>query len=145
MLLTITTTYQPATDIGFLLHKHPDRFQSIDLSMGKAHIFYPEVSREKTSIALLLDIDPIDMVRGARNMNRGFSLGQYVNDRPYVASSFMSVAIAKVFSTVMNGKSKERPALVNTKIPLEVKIAVLSAPKGGEKLIRSLFEPLATE
>ena len=83
MLLTITTTHKPATGLGFLLHKHPDKFQSVDLSMGKAHIFYPESSQDKTTVALLLDIDPIDMVRGARNLSgKGFSLGQYVNDRP---------------------------------------------------------------
>ena len=143
MLLTITTTYQPATDLGFLLHKHPDKFQSVDLSMGKAHIFYPESSEAKTTVALLLDIDPIEMVRGGRTRSRQeFSLGQYVNDRPYVASSFMSVAIAKAFSTAMNGKCNNNPGLVLTKMPLEVKISVLPAPKGGEILIRKLFEPL---
>lgn len=143
MLLTITTTYQPATDLGYLLHKHPDRFQSVDLAIGKAHIFYPEATKEKTTIALLLDIDPIDMVRGGKRMaGRGFSLGQYVNDRPYVASSFMSVALSKAFSTAMNGRCKDKPELVSQKLPLQAKIAVLSAPKGGETLIRKLFEPL---
>lgn len=143
MLLTITTTHQPATDLGFLLHKHPDKFQTVNLSIGKAHIFYPDSSEAKTTVALLLDIDPIDMVRGARNLSgKGFSLGQYVNDRPYVASSFMSVALSKAFSTAMNGKCGERPELVTTKLPFDVKIAVLPAPKGGEFLIRKLFEPL---
>ena len=36
MLLTITTTYSPATDLGYLLHKHPDRLQTFDLAFGKA-------------------------------------------------------------------------------------------------------------
>ena len=143
MLLTITTTHLPATDLGFLLHKHPDKFQSVDLSIGKAHVFYPESSEASTTVALLLDIDPIDLVRGARNLSgKGFALGQYVNDRPYVASSFMSVAIAKAFSTALNGKCANRPELVSTNMPLEVKIAVLPAPRGGEILIRKLFEPL---
>ena len=143
MLLTISTTHSPATDLGYLLHKHPNKFQSVDLSIGKAHIFYPESAPEKTTVALLLDIDPIDMVRGSRNMaGKGFALGQYVNDRPYVASSFMSVAIAKAFSTAMNGKCNARPALVSIEMPLEVKIAVLPTPSGGEQLIRKLFEPL---
>ena len=143
MLLTITTTHKPATDLGFLLHKHPDKFQSVDLSVGKAHIFYPENSKDKTTVALLLDIDPIDLVRRARNMaGKGFSLGQYVNDRPYVASSFMSVALSKAFSTAMNGKCTARPELLDVKMPFEVKITVLPAPRGGEKLIRNLFEPL---
>lgn len=143
MLLNITTTHKPATDLGYLLHKHPDKLQSVDLSIGKAHIFYPENSDERVTASLLLDIDPIDMVRGGRNLSgKGFSLGQYVNDRPYVASSFMSVAIAKAFSTAMNGKCSKKPELVDIKMPFEVTISVLPAPKGGETLIRKMFEPL---
>ncbi|MEM9544190.1 MAG: 3' terminal RNA ribose 2'-O-methyltransferase Hen1, partial [Cyanobacteria bacterium P01_E01_bin.42] len=146
MLLTITTTYQPATDLGFLLHKHPDRLQSVELSMGKAHIFYPDCTNEKTTIALLLEIDSIEMIRGSRHdSNKNFALGQYVNDRPYVASSFMSVALSKAFSTAMNGTCSTKPELVDVKIPFAVKIAVLPAPKGGEMLVRKLFEPLGYE
>ncbi|MCB0514979.1 MAG: 3' terminal RNA ribose 2'-O-methyltransferase Hen1 [Chitinophagales bacterium] len=143
MLLQITTTHQPATDLGYVLHKHPDKFQSVEFSMGKAHIFYPEVSEEKTSICLLLDIDPINMVRSGRNNDsNNFVLAHYVNDRPYVASSFLSVALAKTFSTAMNGKCKDKPELVDTKMPFEVSISVVSAPSGGENLIRNLFLPL---
>lgn len=144
MLLQITTTHKPATDLGYLLHKHPDKFQSVDLSIGKGHVFYPESSEDKTTVAVLLDIDPIDMVRG-RNRSSNFSLGQYVNDRPYVASSFMSVALSKAFSTAMNGKCSNKPDLVEIKMPFEVNISVLPAPKGGEQLIRKLFEPLGYE
>lgn len=143
MLLTITTTHQNALDLGFLLHKHPDKLQTVDLAIGKAHIFYPESSQEKTTVALLLDIDAIDMVRGSRNLaGKGFSLGQYVNDRPYVASSFMSVAIAKAFSTAMNGKCNAKPELVDIEMPFEVKISVLRTPKGSSSLIKNMFEPL---
>lgn len=143
MILNISTTHYPATDLGYLLHKHPDKFQTLDLSVGKAHLFYPEKSEEKTTISLLLDIDPIDMVRNARNLGGdGFALGHYVNDRPYVASSFMSVALAKAFSSALNGKCKDKPELVDQKLPFEVTIAVVPAPKGGENLIRKLFEPL---
>ena len=102
MLLTITTTHNPASDLGYLLHKHPDRFQSFDLSFGKAHVFYPEVADDKCAACLLLDVDPVGMVRG-RNRNQNFLLGHYVNDRPYVASSFMSVAISQVFGTALGG------------------------------------------
>jgi hypothetical protein len=84
MLLTITTTHQPATDLGYLLYKHPARIQAFDLAFGKAHIFYPEATTERCAAALLLDIDPIGLVRGKRD----FALSQYVNDRPYAASSF---------------------------------------------------------
>ena len=143
MILTISTTHQPATDLGYLLHKHPDKFQTFDLSVGKAHVFYPEKSEEKTTVSLLLDIDPIDMVRSTRNSGGGgFTLGHYVNDRPYVASSFMSVALSKVFSSAMNGKCKDKPELVDVKFTFEVVIASIPAPKGGEKLIRKFFEPL---
>ena len=146
MLLTISTTYYPATDLGYLLHKHPERFQSVELAIGKAHIFYPEAAPEKTTVALLLDIDPIDMVRGGSNLTgKEFSLGQYVNDRPYVASSFMSVALSKAFSSAMNGNCKDRPELVEVPMPFEVKLSVVPAPGGGESLIRKLFEPLGYE
>lgn len=146
MLLTISIQHQPASDIGYLFHKNPDKFQSIKLSMGKAHVFYPEITEDSITIALLLDINPVDLVRSARNLSgKSFTLGQYVNDRPFVASSFMSAALAKAFSTAMNGKSKERPDLVAVEFPITVKITVLPAAKGGEKLIRALFEPLGYE
>jgi 3' terminal RNA ribose 2'-O-methyltransferase Hen1 len=143
MILNITTTHYPATDLGFLLHKHPDKFQTFELSVGKAHVFYPEKGEKRTTISLLLDIDPIDMVRGSRKLGGDdFVLGNYVNDRPYVASSFMSVAIAKAFSSAMNGKCKDKPELVDVKLPVEVSIPAIPAPKGGEILIRKFFEPL---
>jgi 3' terminal RNA ribose 2'-O-methyltransferase Hen1 len=143
MILNITTTHYPATDLGYLLHKHPDKFQSVALSVGKAHIFFPEKTEERTTASLLLDIDPIEMVRGgSHTRGEGFALGQYVNDRPYVASSFMSVALAKAFSSALNGKCKDKPELVETPLPFEVTLAVVPAPSGGEALIRKLFEPL---
>jgi 3' terminal RNA ribose 2'-O-methyltransferase Hen1 len=143
MLLKISTTHYPATDLSFLLHKHPERLQAVELSNGKAHVFYPESTETKCSVALLLDIDPIGLVRNSgRNGDDSFSLGQYVNDRPYVASSFMSVALAKAFSTAMNGTCNKRPELVDQAMPFEIEISVLPAPKGGEILIRNLFEPL---
>jgi 3' terminal RNA ribose 2'-O-methyltransferase Hen1 len=143
MLLTISTTHQPATDLGFLLHKHPGKLQSVDLSHGQAHVFYPEASEERCTAALLLDLDPIDLARGRRNASGdSFVLEAYVNDRPYVASSFMSVAIAKSFSSALNGRCKDRPELVERSLPLEIALDVVAAPKGGEILIRKFFEPL---
>lgn len=130
-----------------MLHKHPDKMQTIDLAVGRAHVFYPESSENKTTVALMLEIDPIDMVRGGgRNLSgRGFSLGQYVNDRPYVASSFMSVALSKAFSTAMNAKCRNKPELVDEKLSLEACIDVLPVPRGGEELIHRFFEPLGYE
>lgn len=140
MLLTISTTHEPATDLGYLLHKHPERCQSFDLSFGQAHVFYPEVSEQRTSAALLLDVDPVGMVRG-KSRGQSFLLGHYVNDRPYVASSFLSVAISQVFASAMAGRCKDRPELVKTPIPLMAQIDVLPV-RGGDGLVQRLFEPL---
>jgi len=145
MILSISTTHNPATDLGFLLHKHPDKYQTVNISVGKAHLFYPEKGEERTTISLLLDIDPVDMVRGSRKSGDPFILGHYVNDRPFVASSFMSVAMAKAFSSALNGKCKDKPELVDLKFPFEVILSVIPVPQGGEFLIRKLFEPLGYE
>ncbi len=140
MLLSISTTHRPATDLGHLLHKHPERCQSFDLSFGQAHVFYPEANADRCTACLLLDVDPVRLVRG-RGDWRGGMLDQYVNDRSYVASSFMSVAIAQVFGTALGGRSKERAALVEVPIPLTVRIDVLPV-RGGEDLLKRIFEPL---
>ena len=140
MLLTISTTHRPATDLGFLLHKNPVERKSYDFWFGGAHVFYPEASEERCTVALLVDVDAVGLVRGRKG--GGISRYDYVNDRPYVASSFMSVALAKAFSTAMAGRSKERPDLAATAIPLEVEIAALSGGAGGDELVRRMFEPL---
>ena len=145
MILTIRTTQRPATDLGFLLHKNPARLQSFKQSFGEAHVFYPEASDDACTAALLLDVDPVALVRGRQSAaGESGPLAQYVNDRPYVASSFLSVAISDVFGTAMAGRSKERPELVNTSIPLTARIAVVPC-RGGETFLRRLFEPLGYE
>jgi 3' terminal RNA ribose 2'-O-methyltransferase Hen1 len=140
MLLSISTTHEPATDLGHLLHKHPDRFQTFELSFGRAHVFYPEASAARSTACLLLDVDPVGLVRGKGDWKAGM-LDQYVNDRPYVASSFMSVAIAQVFGSALAGRSKERAELVEVPIPLAARIDVLPV-RGGEELLARVFEPL---
>lgn len=140
MLLSITTTHRPASDLGFLLGKHPSRVQSFDFSFGKAHVFYPIVSDSECTANLLLDVDAVAMVRG-KNRDQGFSLAQYVNDRPYVASSLMSVAMSKVFRSAMTGQCKDRPEMATTPIPLTVRIDVLPV-RGAEGMVERLFEPL---
>jgi len=147
MLLTITSTTPPATDLGYLLHKNPSRAQTFKLGFGQAHVFYPEASPERCTSALLLDIDPVGLVRG-----RGAGPGpgadqdgaQYVSDRPYVASSFLSVAIGEVFGTALAGRSRERAELAQTPLPLDVNLSVVPA-RGGEVTLRRLFEPLGYE
>ena len=140
MLLTLTTTHPPADDLSFLLHKHPQRFQSFNLSFGTAHVFYPEATAERCTVCLLVELDAIGLVRD-RDTPLDFLLGQYVNDRPYVASSFLSVAIAQVFGSAMQGRSKDRPELAATPIPLEAQLDALTV-RGGEAFLRAIFEPL---
>ncbi len=144
MLLTIATTHVPATDLGYLLYKNPSAVQSFELSFGHAHVFYPEANDQKCTAALLLDVDPVALVRGKKDGNSEGSLDQYVNDRPYVASSFVSVAIAQVFGSALSGKSKERPELVDTPLPLVATVSVIPC-RNGEDYLRSLFEPLGYE
>lgn len=142
MLLTLSTTHRPATDLGYLLHKNPSRLQSVELSCGVAHVFYPEASDEKCTVAVLVEIDPVKLVRGRRGPSGdGGRFDQYVNDRPYTANSYLSSALLEFFSTAMSGRSKERQALAETPIPLSIEIAVI-ASRGGEGFLRSLFEPL---
>jgi 3' terminal RNA ribose 2'-O-methyltransferase Hen1 len=141
MLLTITTTYSPATDLGYLLHKNPAGAQSFELAFGQAHVFYPEATQERCTAAMLLDVDPIALVRGRKVGLEHFALGQYVNERPYVASSFMSNAISRVFGTAMGGRCSGRPELADLEIPLTAKISVIPS-RGGADLLRRLFEPL---
>ena len=140
MLLTITTTHRPATDLGYLLHKHPARLQTFGVPSGRAHVFYPEASEARCTAALLLDVDPVGLVRRGRGAS-GFALAEYVNDRPYVASSFLSVALVTVFKSAMGGTCKGHEELAAAAIALEASLPVVPA-RGGEALVRRLFEPL---
>lgn len=141
MLLTITTTHQPATDLGYLLHKNPAKVHSFELSFGKVHLFYPEATAGRCTAAVLLDVDPVGLVRGKRGQHEGVTLDQYVNDRPYVLSSFLSVALGRTLGTAMTGRSKGRQELADQPISLVANLAVVSS-RAGEALIRELFEPL---
>jgi 3' terminal RNA ribose 2'-O-methyltransferase Hen1 len=145
MLLTITSTTAPAADLGYLLHKNPARSQVFELTFGEAHVFYSEASAERCTAALLLEVDPVDLVRRRRGpAGEGRALEQYVNDRPYVASSFLSVALAEVFGSALSGRSKERPELVVRELSLEAKLAVVPC-RADAGLLRRLFEPLGYE
>lgn len=139
MQLLISTTHQPATDLGYLVSKSPDRHQTFNLAFGTAHVFYPEATVERCSVALIVDVDPVGLVRGRGDANG--PLTQYVNDRPYTASSFLAVAIAQVFSSGMAGSSKARAELAASAIPLEAEIPVLRC-RAGEAKLRACFEPL---
>ncbi len=145
MLLTITTTHVPASDLGYLLHKHPERVQSLDESVGTAHVFYPEATAQRCTAALLLEVDPVRLVRGRAGKGaEGFTLGQYVNDRPYAASSLLAIALKSAFRTALAGRCDARPELAAGPLPLEIRVPALPC-RGGESLLRRVFEPLGWE
>ncbi len=141
MLLTVSTEHPRASELGYLFHKHPAKLQTFDSSFGKTHVFYPVNDGDRCEIALLLDVDPIGLVRKKGPSGNAGALEQYVNDRPYVASSFLSVAIAEVLGSALNGRSKDRPDLVEVPFPFLVRIAALPC-RGGDALLHRLFEPL---
>ena len=142
MFLTITSTASTATDLGFLLHKHPGKVQSFDVAVGRAHVFYPEATDIRCTVALLLEVDPVGLVRGKRfGGSDAFSLAQYVNDRPYAASSMVAVALGKVFRTAMAGRCDARPELPEQALPLEIHIPALPA-RGGVEVVERVFGPL---
>jgi len=141
MLLTLSVVGEHAAELGFLLHKHPAKLQSFSQSCGVAHVFYPDSDAERCTVALLVEVDPIGLVRNRRGSEAGPLMAQYVNDRPYVASSFLSVALGDVFRSALNGRCADRPHLVETPLDLEVRVPALPS-RGGEALLRALFEPL---
>ncbi|HZO57534.1 MAG TPA: 3' terminal RNA ribose 2'-O-methyltransferase Hen1 [Bryobacteraceae bacterium] len=135
MLLSISSSAPQATDLGYLLHKNPANLHEVDLSFGKAYVFYSEASAARCTACLLIEIDPVHLVRGSQQIEN------YVNDRPYVASSFTTVAIGRVFGTALAGNCNKRPDLVATKLPLELIVEVVRSRAGAE-LVHKLFEPL---
>jgi 3' terminal RNA ribose 2'-O-methyltransferase Hen1 len=141
VLLTITTTASPATDLGFLLHKHPDRVQEFEQSFGTAHVFYPDAGAELCTAALMVTVDPVRLVRTRRKGTPDFTLGQYVNDRPYAASSLLASAMAAVFRTAMRGRCEARPELVRRPLPLRIGLPALPC-RGGAEAAAAFFEPL---
>jgi len=156
VLLTITTTRAPATDLGYLLFKHPGKVQSWQVASGQAHVFYPEAAQDRCTAALLLEVDPVALVRGKKSgkgsgsQQRGSEppgITHYVNDRPYAASSLLAVALKEVFGTALTGRCDARPELAASPIPLEIRVPALrcsagSAHGGGADLATALFAPL---
>ena len=142
MLLTLSTTMPSAADLGFVLHKHPDRAQAFEVAVGTAHVVWPEATDERATVALLLEVDPVALVRGGSKVGAdGFSLAQYVNDRPYAASSMLAVALGKVFRTAMTGRCDARPELAASPLPLSVHLPAVPC-RGGVEVVERLFGPL---
>lgn len=143
MLLAITTTYQPATDLGYLLHKHPDRLQAFSLSTGQAQVFYPEAHEQRCTACLMLDLNPVELVRNRKGPSPTLQ-EHYVNDRPYSCNSFLTTAISKAFGTALNGTCAARPDLVHQPLPLEANLASVKID-GEMSLLQELFGPLGYE
>src|SRR5271163_4058467 len=135
MLISITNTGHQATDLGFLLHKNPANLHSADLAFGKAHVFYTAATAGRCTANLLLEIDPVELVRGAQQLE------DYVNDRPYVSSSYMTVAMGRIFGTALAANCQKRPELVETKLTLSATVEVVPA-RGGAEVLHKLFAPL---
>jgi len=144
VFLSLTTTHRPATDLGFLLHKHPDKIQRFAQSYGDAWVFYPEASEERCTAALVLETDSTRLARTLGRNTPDFSLAQYVNDRPYAASSLLAGALADVFRTARRGTCTSRPELAASPIPLEVEIPALPC-RGGRAMAERFFAPLGWE
>jgi 2-polyprenyl-3-methyl-5-hydroxy-6-metoxy-1,4-benzoquinol methylase len=144
MLVTLTATRPdgaawPASDLGFLLAKNPARVQTFQHAFGRSRVFYPVARDEVCTAALMLEIDPVSLVRSRNLDSADFSLSQYVNDRPYAAGSLLAAALGQVFRTAIRGVSKDRPELAATPLPLEVRLP--AAPAGAD-LVERMFAPL---
>lgn len=141
MFLSLTSTTPDATDLGYLLHKNPANVHTTDLAYGRATVFFSKATPEETTVNLLVEVDPVALVRGKGARQGGWALGQYVNDRPYAASSFLSTAISRCFGTAMGGRCEKRPELTERALDLTIRIPAL--PLGGDPdRVKSLFEPL---
>lgn len=141
MLITIAYEGAPATDLGFLLHKHPERAHAFDLPVGAAHVFYPEATAERCTAALLLEVDPIELVRSKRFRGDSGTLAHYVNDRPYASGSMLAVALQSVFRTAMTGRCDARPELAAAELDLEISVGTVPV-HGDDDLVARLFVPL---
>ena len=141
MLITLTCHAPNAPDVGYLFGKNPASLFARDFSGGRVLVFYPEVADDHLTIALLTEIDPIALVRTASGAH---GLDQYVNDRPYVASSLTSVALNVAFGSALGGKSRERPERVNEVMRWDVSLPVVACD-AGEDLITRIFAPLGYE
>ncbi|WP_230594738.1 3' terminal RNA ribose 2'-O-methyltransferase Hen1 [Rhodococcoides fascians] len=119
MTANATTDFPDTSDIGYLLHKHPDRVLSRNLPMGAATVLYPEVSAERTTLAVLLDA---------------------TDDKSPAASGF-AVALSRLFKQALTGVCATRPELVSAAIDLTVSMPAAPS-RGAADLTSRLFGPL---
>jgi len=143
MLVSLTSTTPVATDLGYLLHKHPDRVRSVDVGFGRAHVFYPEATTGRCTATTYVEVDPFRPARHGKQ-RRAQGLEPYLNDRPYAASSMLSVALGRLYRTALSGTCEARPELVAQPLDLEIDLPVVPL-RDGQEMLRRLFDPLGYE
>lgn len=146
--MLFTLTYEPdpetgvdATVLGYLLHKHPAKVQTFTAPVGDIHVFYPEATARTCTVAMMLEVDPVDLVRSKRFRGDAGELAHYVNDRPYAASSMLAVALGAVFRTAMTGRSDSYPELAEMPLPLRIEVPAVAVRGDEDDLVRRLFAP----
>jgi 3' terminal RNA ribose 2'-O-methyltransferase Hen1 len=146
LLVTITYAGPEATDLGYLLHKHPGKVQTFETTVGQAHVFYTETDENRCTAAMLMEVDAIALARNRHLRGGGdaSSLDDYVNDRPYAASSLTAVALGQLFGTAMTGRCDARPELAASTIDLEISLTAVPV-RGEAGLATRLFGPLGFE
>ncbi|MCL1839207.1 MAG: 3' terminal RNA ribose 2'-O-methyltransferase Hen1 [Propionibacteriaceae bacterium] len=140
-------------DLSYLLFKHPDRVQEFNLGYAKATLWFPHAQPGRYQVALLVDIDSVALAKSKRFQRRDHELGTYINDRPYAASSLLSVAIARVFGSALKGQepaerphAAQAPRHLTIQLPsVRLQLAKFSAATAPTDLIVELFEPLGWE
>ena len=130
-----------ASDLGYLLHKHPARLHERSVSGGTARVFFTEADDARARAVLALDVDALGLAKKHRGGRGDGPLAQYVSDRAFVANSFLSVAMSKVYAQSMGGRSKERQDLAERALPFTARVVPVACG-GGTDVARTLFEPL---
>lgn len=123
----------PATDLGYLLHKHPDRVQSFATTQGEATVFYPVADADKCRA--VLRVDGTDA-----RVDSHTDIDRHVNTIPYAASTRLVVALGKVFGDALAGRCTARPELVDH--VWDVSVLIPSVPVRGTLTPADVFEPL---
>ncbi|MBD0021280.1 3' terminal RNA ribose 2'-O-methyltransferase Hen1 [Gordonia pseudamarae] len=136
MIATIEVTgddARPATDLGFLLHKHPDRVQTFATTQGTATVFYSEATAQRCRVVLHVD------GAGVRP-DKSSGVSPYVNALADEASSRFVVALGKVFGDTIAGRAVTRPDLVSH--VWEVTITIAAVPLRSASSPADLFGPI---
>lgn len=138
MLITLTCETPNAPEIGYLLGKNPASVFRREFSAGTVWVFYPAVSEQRVTIALVTEIDAVGLVRGPAALT---SLDSYVNDRPYVASSLTSVALSTAFGSALAGRFGAHAERAAEPMGWTVRLPAVACD-AGEELLTRIFMPL---